>query len=42
MSTELTASQGKLEIAKSMKSKGYAIGDIADITGLTAEEIETL
>jgi len=34
--------EGKLEIARSMKAKGYAVGDIADITGLTAQEIETL
>ena len=34
--------EGKLEIASSMKAKGYAIGDIADITGLSAEEIEAL
>jgi len=31
-----------VEIARSMKAKGYALGDIADITGLTIEEIETL
>ena len=31
-----------VEIARSMKAKGYTVGDIADITGLTAEEIETL
>ena len=31
-----------VEIARSMKAKGYAIGDIADITGLTAAEIEAL
>jgi len=34
--------EGKLEIASSMKAKGYAIGDIADITGLSANEIEAL
>ena len=28
--------------AKRMKSKGYAIEDIADITGLTADEIAAL
>ena len=31
-----------VEIARSMKAKGYAIVDIADITGLTAAEIEAL
>ena len=31
-----------VEIARSMKAKGYAVGDIADITGLTAQEIEAL
>ena len=31
-----------VEIARSMKAKGYAVGDIADIAGLTIEEIETL
>jgi predicted transposase/invertase (TIGR01784 family) len=28
--------------ARKMKAKGFAIEDIADITGLTTEEIETL
>ena len=31
-----------LEAARKMKGKGYAIHDIAEITGLTAEEIEKL
>ena len=31
-----------VEIARNMKAKGYAINDIADITGLTAEEIAAL
>ena len=31
-----------VEIARNMKAKGYAIHDIADITGLTAEEIAAL
>ena len=31
-----------LEIARSMKAKGYPLADIADITGLTPEEIQTL
>lgn len=34
--------EGKFEIARSMKAKGYAIGDITDITGLSADEIKTL
>ena len=28
--------------ARKMKAKGYATEDIADITGLTAEEVEAL
>ena len=32
----------KLDTARKMKSKGYAIEDIAEITGLTAEEILSL
>jgi len=32
----------KLEAARRMKSKNYPLEDIADITGLTAEEIEAL
>ena len=32
----------KLENARRMKSKGYPLDDIADITGLTIEEIEKL
>ena len=31
-----------VESARRMKAKGYAIDDIAEITGLTAEEIEAL
>ena len=31
-----------VESARKMKAKGYSIEDIAEITGLTAEEIETL
>ena len=31
-----------IETARKMKSKGYAVQDIAEITGLTAEEIEAL
>ena len=34
--------EGKFEIARSMKAKGYAIGDITDITGLSADETKTL
>ena len=32
----------KLDNARKMKAKGFAIEDISDITGLTAEEIDTL
>ena len=32
----------KIDTARRMKAKGYAIEDIAEITGLTAEEIEGL
>ena len=31
-----------VESARRMKAKGYAVEDIAEITGLTAEEIEGL
>ena len=31
-----------LNAARKMKAKGYSIEDIAEITGLTAEEIEGL
>ena len=34
--------EGKIEIAKSMKSKGLDISLISEITGLTPEEIEKL
>ena len=34
--------QGEVIAARKMKAKGYAIEDIAEITGLTAEEIEAL
>ena len=34
--------QDKIDTARKMKAKGYAVGDIAEITGLTAEEIEGL
>ncbi|MBP5770252.1 MAG: Rpn family recombination-promoting nuclease/putative transposase [Bacteroidaceae bacterium] len=36
------AQQTNLENARKMKAKGYAIKDIADITGLTHEQIEQL
>ena len=32
----------KLENARRMKSKGYPLDDIVDITGLTIEEINAL
>lgn len=34
--------EGKLEIARNMKTKGYSISDISDITGLTVDEIAAL
>ena len=34
--------KAKTEAARKMKAKGYAVEDIAEITGLTAEEIEGL
>ena len=34
--------KGKFEIAHSMKQKGYDIAAIADLTGLSREEIEHL
>jgi predicted transposase/invertase (TIGR01784 family) len=36
------AQQKALETARRMKEKGYAIAEIADVTGLTIEEIEKL
>ena len=34
--------EGKTEIAAAMKAKGYPIQEIAEITGLTQEQIEQL
>ena len=34
--------QKDLDTARKMKAKGYAVADIAEITGLNAEEIEEL
>ena len=34
--------EGKAETARNMKSRGFSIADIADITGLTKEEIEKM
>jgi len=34
--------KGHIEDARKMKAKGYAIEDIADITGLSSEEIAKL
>ena len=34
--------ENKRENARKMKAKGYAVEDIAEITGLTAEEIKGL
>ena len=36
------ANQKLLNTARRMKAKGFAIADIAEITGLTADEIEGL
>lgn len=36
------AEEKMLDAARKMKTKGYAVEDIAEITGLTAEEIEGL
>ena len=33
--------EGKLETARKMKTKGFSVEDIADITGLTTDEIAT-
>ncbi len=30
------------KVARNMKAKGYAVGDIVEITGLTEEEIKGL
>ena len=34
--------KNKLDTARKMKSKGFSLADIADITGLTKEEIKNL
>jgi predicted transposase/invertase (TIGR01784 family) len=34
--------KGILKTARNMKAKGFSVNDIAEITGLTIEEIETL
>ena len=34
--------EGKLEAAKRMLEKGFSIADIADITGLPTDKIESL
>ena len=34
--------EGKKDIARKMKSKGFSAADISEMTGLTDEEIETL
>jgi predicted transposase/invertase (TIGR01784 family) len=45
-SVEIAREEGilkaKIEIAKNLKSKGFAVSDIAEITGLTAPEIEKI
>ncbi len=39
---EKGAHQEKIDNAKKMKSKGFSVGDIADITGLSVDDIEKL
>ena len=39
---ETATHKALMQTARRMKAKGYAVGDIAEITGLTAEEIEGL
>ena len=39
---EISSEKNKLENAKRMKDKGYPLEEIADITGLSIEEIEKL
>lgn len=43
---ERARDKGRLEdiakVARNMKAKGYAVGDIVEITGLTEEEIKGL
>ena len=34
--------EGKIEIARNMKEKGYAANDIAELTGLSSDEIVRL
>jgi predicted transposase/invertase (TIGR01784 family) len=34
--------RGKIETARNMKRKGYAVADIVDITGLSVSEVEGL
>ena len=39
---EDTADETMLKLARKMKAKGYPVADIAEITGLSAEEIARL
>ena len=39
---EAAKEEGKVEVARNMKRKGYATADIADLTGLASDEIERL
>ena len=45
-SVEIAREEGilkaKIEIAKNLKSKGFSVEDIAEITGLTATQIEKI
>lgn len=39
---ETTTNKNLEQTARRMKTKGFAVADISDITGLTADEIERL
>ena len=39
---EAKVEQQKIDATRKMKAKGYAVEDIAEITGLTIEQIEAL
>ena len=39
---EDTVDEAMLKLARKMKTKGYSVSDIADITGLTVDEINNL
>jgi predicted transposase/invertase (TIGR01784 family) len=39
---EIGIGKGKIEVAKSMKLKGFSVSDIAELTGISKEQIEKL